>query len=249
MNRFAALCDARAATPHEAAKWRERAPKRCARRSRRARGTAPGTCARSTTTARSSARRRAASAASTRSRSRGRCSRRRGVPTDARALRGAARRRRAARARSRPARAAALAAVRQHVCTIPDTSAPTLRASARTAASTRTRATWLGWAHAALGDGERAERIFRLLNPILHAETAEDSRRATASSRTSSRATSTASRRGWVAADGPGTRARRRGCGGSASKPSSASAKEEGELRIDPCIPPHWKGSRLGPHW
>jgi cyclic beta-1,2-glucan synthetase len=27
-------------------------------------------------------------------------------------------------------------------------------------------ATWLGWAHAALGDGERAERIFRLLNPI-----------------------------------------------------------------------------------
>ena len=32
-------------------------------------------------------------------------------------------------------------------------------------------ATWLGWAYVALGDGERAERIFRLLNPILRART------------------------------------------------------------------------------
>ena len=32
-------------------------------------------------------------------------------------------------------------------------------------------ATWLGWAHAALGDGENAERIFRLLNPVLHSGT------------------------------------------------------------------------------
>jgi cyclic beta-1,2-glucan synthetase len=35
-------------------------------------------------------------------------------------------------------------------------------------------ATWLGWAHAALGDGDRAERIFRLLNPILRAHTEEE---------------------------------------------------------------------------
>lgn len=34
-------------------------------------------------------------------------------------------------------------------------------------------ATWLGWAHAELGDGDRAERIMRLLNPVLHASTAE----------------------------------------------------------------------------
>ncbi len=34
-------------------------------------------------------------------------------------------------------------------------------------------ATWLGWAHAMLGDGDRAERILRLLNPILHASTPE----------------------------------------------------------------------------
>ena len=38
-------------------------------------------------------------------------------------------------------------------------------------------ATWLGWAYAALGDGERAERIFRLLNPILRARTREESER------------------------------------------------------------------------
>ncbi len=35
-------------------------------------------------------------------------------------------------------------------------------------------ATWLGFAYAALGDGERAERIFRILNPILHARTREE---------------------------------------------------------------------------
>ena len=28
-------------------------------------------------------------------------------------------------------------------------------------------ATWLGWAYTSLGDGKRAERIFRVLNPIL----------------------------------------------------------------------------------
>jgi cyclic beta-1,2-glucan synthetase len=35
-------------------------------------------------------------------------------------------------------------------------------------------ATWLGWAHAALGDGERAERVFRLVNPILRAHNGDD---------------------------------------------------------------------------
>ena len=38
-------------------------------------------------------------------------------------------------------------------------------------------ATWLGWAHAALGDGERAARVFRLLNPILRSSTAADAAR------------------------------------------------------------------------
>ena len=38
-------------------------------------------------------------------------------------------------------------------------------------------ATWLGFAHAALGDGARAERIFRLLNPTLRARTAADAAR------------------------------------------------------------------------
>ena len=35
-------------------------------------------------------------------------------------------------------------------------------------------AAWLGLAHAALGDGEHAERICRLLNPILRTTTATD---------------------------------------------------------------------------
>src|SRR4029077_1623679 len=38
-------------------------------------------------------------------------------------------------------------------------------------------ATWLAFAHARNGDGARAERIFRLLNPILKAPSAEDAER------------------------------------------------------------------------
>ena len=36
-------------------------------------------------------------------------------------------------------------------------------------------ATWLGCAYADLGDGERAERIFHILNPILRARSHEES--------------------------------------------------------------------------
>ena len=38
-------------------------------------------------------------------------------------------------------------------------------------------AAWLGFAHAALADGERAERMFRLLNPVLRARTPHDAAR------------------------------------------------------------------------
>jgi cyclic beta-1,2-glucan synthetase len=37
-------------------------------------------------------------------------------------------------------------------------------------------ATWLGWAHAKLGDGDRAGRVMRLLSPVLHATTPEAAR-------------------------------------------------------------------------
>jgi len=35
-------------------------------------------------------------------------------------------------------------------------------------------AAWLGWAYASLGNGDAAERVFRLLNPILRTRSAED---------------------------------------------------------------------------
>ena len=38
-------------------------------------------------------------------------------------------------------------------------------------------ATWVGWAFASLGDGQRAAQIFRLLNPLLHADTPEKMQR------------------------------------------------------------------------
>src|ERR1019366_4885762 len=38
-------------------------------------------------------------------------------------------------------------------------------------------ATWLGWACADLGDGDRAERIFRILNPVRRARPREDAER------------------------------------------------------------------------
>jgi cyclic beta-1,2-glucan synthetase len=37
-------------------------------------------------------------------------------------------------------------------------------------------ATWVGLAFAEMGDGDRAEEVFRLLNPILHADTSESAR-------------------------------------------------------------------------
>ena len=163
------------------------------------------------------------------------------TPPEARERARGARGRRAARARGRPARPLVLRRRSTARRTTPDTSARTLRAFARTAASTRTRRRGSAGRTPRSGDGERAERIFRLLNPILRARNAPRRRIATGSSPTSSRATSTALRRGSAAADGPGTRAPPRGCGGSASRHPRPS-KDEGDLRIDPCIPPAWKG-------
>ena len=239
MDRFAALCERVRRARRGRATWRS-ARRRAARADRgAARGTARGTCARSTTTARSSG-----SASEPRVPHRldravvgGALAAPRTSRRGPRAARGA-RRRRAARARGRPARAPALAALRQHAARSRATSGRTRPAFARTAASTRTRRRGSAGRYAALGDGERAERIFRLLNPILRTRTARRRASATGSSPTS------------LAGDIYGCRAvgrprrldlvHRRGgvdCGGSASRRILGLRKEDGELRIDPVHP------------
>ena len=102
-------------------------------------------------------------------------------------------------------------------------------------------ATWLGWAHAALGDGERAERIFRLLNPILRARTRDDVDRYRVEPYVLAGDVYSAppwvGRGGWTWYTGAAAWAWRLGV-----EAILGLRKEEGELRIDPCIPPSWKG-------
>jgi cytochrome c2 len=102
-------------------------------------------------------------------------------------------------------------------------------------------ATWLGFAHAALGDGERAERVFRLLNPVLHARTAPESARyrvepyALAGDIYS--APPWVGRGGWTWYTGSAAWMWRLGVDAILGL-----RKEDGHLVIDPCIPPSWDG-------
>jgi cyclic beta-1,2-glucan synthetase len=102
-------------------------------------------------------------------------------------------------------------------------------------------ATWLGFAHAALGDGERAERIFRLLNPVLRVRTSEDVVRyrvepyALAGDVYS--CPPWVGRGGWTWYTGAAAWMWRLGI-----EAILGLRKEEGQLRIDPCIPPSWEG-------
>jgi cyclic beta-1,2-glucan synthetase len=102
-------------------------------------------------------------------------------------------------------------------------------------------ATWLGFAHVALGDGERAERIFRLLNPTLHARTGPES--ALYQVEPYALAGDVYSCPPWV------------GRGGWTWYTGSAAwmwrlgvdailglRKEDAQLTVDPCIPPSWEG-------
>jgi cyclic beta-1,2-glucan synthetase len=102
-------------------------------------------------------------------------------------------------------------------------------------------ATWLSWAYAALGDGERAERIFRILNPILRARTRDDVDRYRVEPYVLAGDVYSAppwvGRGGWTWYTGAAAWAWRLGVEGILGL-----RKEEGELRIDPCIPPSWKG-------
>jgi cyclic beta-1,2-glucan synthetase len=102
-------------------------------------------------------------------------------------------------------------------------------------------ATWLGWAHAALGDGEPATQIFRLLNPILRTRTAAESTRyrvepyALAGDIYS--CAPWVGRGGWTLYTGAAAWMWRLGV-----EAILGLRREDGHLRIDPCIPPEWKG-------
>ncbi len=102
-------------------------------------------------------------------------------------------------------------------------------------------ATWLGFAHAALGEGDRAERIFRLLNPALRACTAEDAARyrvepyALAGDIYS--CPPSVGRGGWTWYTGAAAWMWRLGV-----ESILGIRMEQDHLHINPCIPTTWKG-------
>ncbi len=102
-------------------------------------------------------------------------------------------------------------------------------------------ATWLGWAHVGLGDGARAERIFRLLNPILHATTSAESELYRVEPYVLAGdvygAPPWVGRGGWTWYTGSAAWALRLGVEGILGL-----RLQEGVLCIDPCIPPAWSG-------
>jgi cyclic beta-1,2-glucan synthetase len=102
-------------------------------------------------------------------------------------------------------------------------------------------ATWLGWAYAGLGDGENAERIFRILNPILRAGTRAEAQHYRVEPYVLAGdvygAPPWVGRGGWTWYTGAAAWLWRLGVEGILGL-----RREEGQLRIDPCIPPTWKG-------
>jgi cyclic beta-1,2-glucan synthetase len=101
--------------------------------------------------------------------------------------------------------------------------------------------TWLGMAYAALGDGEHAERIFRLLNPILRARTREEVAHYRVEPYVLAGdvygAAPWTGRGGWTWYTGSAAWLYRLGI-----ESLLGLRYEDGELRVDPCIPPTWKG-------
>ncbi len=102
-------------------------------------------------------------------------------------------------------------------------------------------ATWLGLAHVAAGDGARAEAMFRLLNPILRVSAPGD----LACYRVEPYVVAadiyscepSIGRGGWTWYTGAAAWMWRLGVEGILGL-----RREEGQLRIDPCIPTHWEG-------
>ena len=218
--------------------WRG-GPNRCARRSRPAPGTAAGTCGRSTTTARRSARRPRRSAASTRLPNRGPFFPSGGSPARARAGLQAAD---DMLVRDSERLVLLLGRPSTMPFTTPGTSAPILRACARTAASTRTPPPGSGWAWAALGEGDARGAHLSPPQPGAHARAQAPRRVDIASSPMCWLAMSIAARPGSAVVAGPGTPAPRLGRGAWGVERILGLRREEGHLRIEPCIPRDWKG-------
>ena len=102
-------------------------------------------------------------------------------------------------------------------------------------------ATWLGWAWAALGEGDRAARVFRLLNPILTTRTGAQARRYRVEPYVLAgdvyACAPWVGRGGWSWYTGAAAWAWRLGV-----ERILGLRKEEGHLRIEPCLPREWKG-------
>jgi cyclic beta-1,2-glucan synthetase len=102
-------------------------------------------------------------------------------------------------------------------------------------------ATWLGWAHAQLGDGAGAEHIFQLLNPILRTRTSRQSDRYVVEPYVLAGDVygrpPWLGRGGWTWYTGAAAWAYRLGV-----EAILGLHWQEGQLRVDPCIPPTWNG-------
>jgi cyclic beta-1,2-glucan synthetase len=102
-------------------------------------------------------------------------------------------------------------------------------------------ATWFGWAYTALGDGHSATRIFRLLNPILRTQNAAEVERYRVEPYVLAAdiygAPPWVGRGGWTWYSGAAAWAYRLGI-----EAILGLQRTEGQLCIDPCIPPEWKG-------
>ncbi|MHC4952859.1 MAG: GH36-type glycosyl hydrolase domain-containing protein [Planctomycetota bacterium] len=111
-------------------------------------------------------------------------------------------------------------------------------------------AVWLAWAFARRGDGERAERLFRLMNPILHARSAEEVERYRVEPYVIAADVAGApphvGRGGWTWYTGSASWAWRLGV-----EAILGLQRVGGRLRIDPCLPPAWEEFEAhvrGPH-
>lgn len=108
-------------------------------------------------------------------------------------------------------------------------------------------ATWLGFAHVGLGDGARAERLFRLLNPVLRGRSAAELARYRVEPYVLAADVYSCApwvgRGGWTWYTGAAAWMWRLGV-----EAILGLRLEEGQLRISPCIPPSWPGFEAWVH-